>query len=85
MNYTVVINDYVTVAISSTTFNFLCSNRNWRVYFKDWTNWLDILSVVATLLIIPFRIANLEVQWVFVAVAYVLHSLRLFKYAIIKS
>ena len=86
MNYTVVINDYVTVAKSSTILlNFLCSNRKWRVYFTDWTNWLDILSVAATLLIIPFRIANLEVQWVFVAVAYVLHSLRLFEYAIIMS
>ena len=56
-----------------------------RVYFTDWTNWLDDLAILLTLLVIPFRIADLDEQWVFVALAYILHCLRLFKYAIIIS
>ena len=61
------------------------SHRNWKVSFTDWTNWLDGLAILLTLLVIPFRIADLDVQWVFVALAYILHCLRVFKYSIIIS
>ena len=61
------------------------SNKELKLYFSDWTNWFDILAVLTTLLIIPFRIANLEVQWVFVSLAYILHYLRIFEYAVMKS
>ena len=61
------------------------SHGSWKVYVYDWTNWFDNLAILMTLLVIPFRIANLDVQWVFVALAYILHSLTIFKYAIIKS
>ena len=56
---------------------------SWRVYFNDWTNWLDDLAILTTLLVIPFRITNLDIQWVFVALAYIFHCLRIFKYAVI--
>ena len=61
------------------------SNRELKLYFRDWTNWLDIVAILTTLLIIPFRIAYLEEQWVFVSLAYILHYLRIFEYAVIKS
>ena len=53
------------------------------MYFGDWTNWLDMLSIAASLLGIPFRIANLDVQWVFASLGYIFHGLRIFEYAII--
>ena len=58
---------------------------SWRVYFTDWTNWLDGLAILLTLLVIPFRIVDRDEQWVFVALAYILHCLRVFKYAIINK
>ena len=61
------------------------SDKNWQTYFSDWTNWLNILAVVLTLLIIPLRIANLREQWMFVSLAYVAHTLRIFEYAVILS
>ena len=66
--------------------NFISnSNKELKPYFRDWTNWVDILAILITLLIIPFRVANLEVQWVFVSLAYILHNLRIFEYAVMKS
>ena len=65
--------------------SFIHSFKKWTVYFTDWTNWLDGLAILLTLLIIPFRIADHDEQWVFVALAYILHCLRVFKYAIIIS
>ena len=61
------------------------SFRKWTLYVTDWTNWLDDLAILLTLLVIPFRIVDYDEQWVFVALAYILHCLRVFKYAIIKS
>ena len=58
---------------------------SWRVYVTDWTNWLDDTAILLTLLVIPLRIVNLDEQWVFVALAYILHCLRIFKYAVFKS
>ena len=55
------------------------------VYVTDWTNWLDGLAILLTILVIPFRIVDLDEQWVFVALAYILHCLRVFKYAIMIS
>ena len=60
-------------------------HTSWRMYVIDWTNWLDGLAILLTLLVIPFRIADLDEQWVFVALAYILHCLRTFKYAVFKS
>ena len=57
----------------------------WTAYVTDWTNWLDGLAILLTLLVIPFRIVDYDEQWVFVALAYILHCLRVFKYAIIIS
>ena len=47
--------------------------------FKDWT-WLARLL---TLLIIPFRITNLNFQWAVAAIAYILQGLSVFEYALI--
>ena len=66
-------------------YSYSTRHITWKVYVTDWTNWLENIAILLTLLIIPFRIADLYVQWVFVALAYILHSLRIFKYAVIKS
>ena len=47
----------------------------------DYKNYGDVSSVLAILLIIPFRIAGLEVQWFFASLAYLFTSLRAFEYA----
>ena len=49
------------------------------------SNWLDDTAILLTLLVIPFRIVNLDEQWVIVALAHILHCLRIFKYAVFKS
>ena len=66
---------------------FCCSfsERSLKRYFSDWSNWLDIAAILLTLLIIPFRIAGLSQQWMFAALAYTVHGLRIFKYAIMVS
>lgn len=42
-----------------------------------------MLAIITTLLIIPFRAMNSDVQWAFASLTYVFHSLRIFEYAII--
>ena len=51
-------------------------------YFLHWQNMLDDLAILCILLIIPFRIADSDVQWVFAALTFMFHGLRNFKYAI---
>lgn len=43
---------------------------------------LDDLAILCFLLIIPFRIADSDVQWVFAALTFMFHGLKIFKYAI---
>ncbi|XP_065884791.1 transient receptor potential cation channel subfamily A member 1-like isoform X2 [Dysidea avara] len=50
-------------------------------YFADYFNYLDLGAVVFPLLIIPFRIPNFSVQWVFASLGYLCQTLRGFKYA----
>jgi ankyrin repeat protein len=49
-------------------------------YFLDPYNYLDIAAIASPLLIIPFRIANLNVQWLFSAFAFLFVGMRMFKY-----
>ena len=51
-------------------------------YFLDWQNLLDDLAILCVLLIIPFRILDSDNQWIFAALAFMFHGLRIFKYAI---
>ena len=51
-------------------------------YFLDWQNMLDDLAILCILLIIPFRVFDSDNQWVFAALAFMFHGLRIFKYAI---
>jgi hypothetical protein len=51
-------------------------------YFLNWQNLLDDLAILFVLLIIPFRIADSQNQWIFAALAFMFHGLRIFKYAI---
>ena len=53
-----------------------------KEYLTDWNNFLDVFAILTTLLIIPFRIADNDWQWVFAAIAYIFHGLRIFKYAV---
>ena len=62
-----------------------CSDKSPIKYFSDYSNILNIFAVLVTVLIVPFRFANLEFQWVFAAIAYILHSLRIFEYAVIMA
>ena len=59
------------------------SGKKCSRYFTDWNNWLDIAAITTTILIIPLRFANLDVQWIFASLTYMFHGLRVFKYAII--
>lgn len=49
-------------------------------YFQDGSNYVDCGSIIFTLLIIPFRIARLDVQWIFASLSYLFHCLRAFIY-----
>ena len=60
-------------------FVFSCSHR--LNYLQDEYNYLDASSVVLTFLVIPFRIANHNIQWIFAALSYLTNGLRSFKYA----
>lgn len=53
-----------------------------QVYFTVWQNWLNMFATLATLLIIPGRISDGDWQWVFATLAYILHGLRVFEYAV---
>ena len=58
----------------------------WRAvksYFGYWQNWMDMLAIISTVLIIPFRIADSDWQWRFAALAFIFHGLRLFKFAVL--
>ena len=57
---------------------FTCRHR--LGYLYDPVNYLDLASIFTPLLIIPFRVANLDVQWVFAALAYLFVGLKMFKY-----
>ena len=57
---------------------FTCRHR--LGYLYDPYNYLDLASIFTPLLIIPFRVANLDVQWVFAALAYLFVGLKMFKY-----
>ena len=52
------------------------------LYIAEVKNILDVLAILATLLIIPCRIADDDCQWVFAAIAYILQGLRIFKHAV---
>ena len=54
-----------------------------KEYIMDWKNILDVLAILFTMFIIPFRIADNDWQWMFAALAYIFHGLRIFKYAVI--
>ena len=49
-------------------------------YLYDLVNYLDLASIFTPLLIIPFRMTNLDVQWMFAALAYLFVGLKMFKY-----
>ena len=49
-------------------------------YFRERSNYLDILSVLFLAMLIPLRITSQSVQWVFATLAFLLNSLRLFNY-----
>eukprot|EP00731_Ephydatia_muelleri_P001088 Em0001g1088a len=49
-------------------------------YFYDSSNYLDVGAIIFTLLIIPFRIARLDVQWILASLSYLFNCLRAFKY-----
>ena len=50
-------------------------------YFRDYYNYLDASAVILPFLVIPFRVAGLDVQWNFAALGYLCNGLRAFKYA----
>ena len=85
--YTQWVHPYMQMYVLIVSYVYCCpsSERSLKRYFGDWSNWLDITAIVLTLLIIPFRITGLSFQWMFAALAYTVHGLRIFKYAIMVS
>ena len=62
----------------------LMSSR-WRLhYFKAFNffiyNYLNILTALFVLVLIPLRAVDNNVQWVFACLSYVSYALRVFKY-----
>ena len=53
-----------------------CSDKSPIKYFSDYSNLLNIIAVLVTILIIPFRFANLEFQWVFALITTFLPSYK---------
>ena len=53
-------------------------------YFKQFSffvyNYLNILTTIFVVVLIPLRITDSDIQWVFASLAYVSYSLRVFKY-----
>ena len=47
----------------------------------SWTGRICLMTCI--LLIIPFRVVDSDNQWVFAALAFMFHGLRIFKYAIL--
>ena len=52
-------------------------------YFFDIFNYLDNGAILFALLIIPFRITNSPVQWIFASLSYLCHTLRALKFSAI--
>lgn len=57
---------------------FTCRHR--LGYLQDPVNYLDLTSIFSPLLVIPFRVTNLDVQWVFASVSFLFVGLKMFKY-----
>ena len=56
-------------------------NRHKLNYFKDSFNYLDNGAILFPLLIIPFRMTALPVQWVFASLGYLCQTLRGLEFA----
>lgn len=52
-------------------------------YFKDMFNWLDIVSSVLLLIVVPLRFAGSLAQWYLFASGYMMTFLRIFKFAMV--
>ena len=61
-------------------FCFLLFYRQRRTYFKDGYNYLECLSSLLIICVIPLRIYDYEAQWVVFAVGYIVWTFRSFKY-----
>ena len=57
---------------------FTCRHR--LGYLQDLANYLDLASIFSPLLLIPFRVTNLDTQWVFASLAFLFVGLKMFKY-----
>ena len=58
-----------------------CKFRHKLNYFKDYFNYLDDGAILFPLLIIPFRLKELPVQWVFASFGYLCQTLRGLEFA----
>ncbi|XP_048251694.1 uncharacterized protein LOC124145414 [Haliotis rufescens] len=52
-------------------------------YWKDRTNYFDLLASILLLLVIPLRFAHQQEQWHVFSVGYLLWTLRIFEYAVV--
>ncbi|KAI6656423.1 hypothetical protein LOD99_1219 [Oopsacas minuta] len=56
-------------------------------YLQDWYNYLDLLAIVFSLLIIPLRFSQNaqaeNAQWLFASIAYLLNVMRGYKFAVV--
>ncbi|XP_065647761.1 uncharacterized protein LOC101239225 isoform X2 [Hydra vulgaris] len=58
--------------------------KSWLIYFRDFTNYIDILGLGTILLIVPFRFAEFpRTELVISSVAYILNCMRIFQYFLV--
>ncbi|XP_028417809.1 uncharacterized protein LOC114542467 [Dendronephthya gigantea] len=50
-------------------------------YFEVWHNYLDLLGIILTLVVLPLRYAEVKAQWSFAALGLLFNFLRLFKFS----
>ncbi|XP_053392217.1 uncharacterized protein LOC128554904 [Mercenaria mercenaria] len=59
--------------------------RHGLTYCKQLLNWLELISAVLLLLVLPVRYINIRAHWYIFAVGYFLWVIKIFKYAVVFS
>ncbi|XP_053381356.1 uncharacterized protein LOC123563805 [Mercenaria mercenaria] len=59
--------------------------RHRLTYCKQLLNWLELISAVLLLLVLPVRYINIRAHWYIFAVGYFLWVIKIFKYAVVFS
>ena len=58
---------------------FHCNRSGWS-YWIDWTNYIELFSILFTLSIIPFRVWNHPGQWIVASLAYFFSGFKIIEF-----